>query len=88
MNDKTTNKSNEVKSNDIDWLAFQYLTGDLPDDAVARFESSLASDQPAREALARAVELTQAVALVESTTRGSPFRRSCAGWSAKTSNYS
>lgn len=52
--------------NQIDWTAFCYVAGDLSDDDVVRFEEQLATDQTAREALARAVELTQAVAAAES----------------------
>lgn len=67
MNNRMTNESNELESRDIDWLAFQYLTDELSADEVARFEACLSVDQLAREALARAVELTHAVAVVEST---------------------
>lgn len=66
MND---NMNNDLKSTDIDWLAVQYLTGDLTEDAAARFETCLAGDQAAREALSRAVELALAVSVVESTAR-------------------
>jgi len=68
MNDSLTNRSNALKSMDAEWLAFQYFTGELPDDAVVEFEEYLENDQQTREALARAVELAQAVAMVESTT--------------------
>lgn len=52
--------------NDLDWSAFCYLSGEMVAEDSAAFEELLASDQPAREALARAVELTQAVASAES----------------------
>ena len=51
--------------NDLDWAAFCYAAGELSPDEVADFELRLAEDQGAREALARAVELTQAVAAAE-----------------------
>jgi hypothetical protein len=58
---------NERSSPDqLDWLAFCYAVGELNDAESAQFEARLASDQVAREALARAVELTQSVAAAES----------------------
>lgn len=50
-----------------DWIAFQYFAGELSEEAALGFEASLEVDQSARESLARAVTLTQAVALAEST---------------------
>jgi hypothetical protein len=51
--------------NDLDWLAFCYAAGELTADDAEQFEARLADDQAAREALARAVELTQTVAAAE-----------------------
>jgi hypothetical protein len=51
---------NEME-NDLDLLAFCYLTDDLSSAAKAVFELRLATEQPAREALARAVELSAAL---------------------------
>jgi len=55
--------------NELDWVAFCYAAGELDPAEAEQFESRLADDQTAREALARAVELTQAVAVAESETR-------------------
>ena len=55
-------------TNDLDWTAFCYAAGELSSEEVADFEQRLAEDQGAREALARAVELTQAVAAAETLT--------------------
>jgi len=52
-------------NNDLDWLAFCYAAGDLDAIEAEQFEARLADDQAAREALARAVELTQTVAAAE-----------------------
>src|SRR5437764_4396286 len=52
-------------SNDLDWLAFCYAAGELGSAEAEFFEARLADDQAAREALARAVELTQTVAAAE-----------------------
>jgi hypothetical protein len=52
------------KPDDLDWLAFCYIADELSPDEVERFESRLADDQEAREAVARAVDLTRAVAAV------------------------
>lgn len=46
----------------IDWHAFCYVANELSAEERLAFEESLAIDQVAREALARAVELTRAVA--------------------------
>jgi hypothetical protein len=54
------------EQNELDWLALQYIAGDLDSVATERFELRLADDQAAREAVARAVELTQVVAAAES----------------------
>ncbi len=43
---------------DLDWLAFCYIAGELPPNDAEAFETRLADDQAAREAVARAVELT------------------------------
>jgi hypothetical protein len=51
--------------NDLDWLAFSYAAGELTSAEAEQFELRLADDQPAREALARAVELCQVVAAAE-----------------------
>jgi ferric-dicitrate binding protein FerR (iron transport regulator) len=52
--------------NELDWSAFCYAAGELSPAEAEAFEQRLASDQAAREALARAVQLTQAVASAES----------------------
>jgi hypothetical protein len=53
-------------TDDLDWQAFCYAAGELSPTAAAEFEERLGSDQAAREALARAIELTQAIASAES----------------------
>ena len=60
--------------NQIEWTAFCYVAGELSDDEVVQFEEQLAHDQTAREALARAVGLTQAVAAAESLPVALPQR--------------
>jgi hypothetical protein len=54
------------RASQLDWSAFCYAAGELSPAEVERFEARLADDQQAREALARAVELTQAVVAAES----------------------
>jgi hypothetical protein len=51
--------------NGLDWLAFCYAAGELDASEAEAFESRLAEEQSAREALARAVELAQTVAAAE-----------------------
>jgi ferric-dicitrate binding protein FerR (iron transport regulator) len=48
------------------WLAFRYVAGEMSLDETESFERRLDGDQEAREAVARAVELTGAVAAVRS----------------------
>lgn len=54
------------EQNELDWLAFQYVAGELDADAAVAFELRMAQEQSVREATARAVELTQLVAAAES----------------------
>jgi hypothetical protein len=49
--------SDHSEQSELEWLAFQYVAGELPGDDAAGFEERLATDQLAREAVARAVEL-------------------------------
>lgn len=55
---------------DQEWRAFRYVSGDLADDELTQFETELETSQSAREAVARAVELGNLVALAE-TRNGS-----------------
>jgi hypothetical protein len=57
--------------NELDWLAFCFLSGEMSPAEAERFEARLEGEQEAREALARAVELTQVVAAVEATCEAS-----------------
>ena len=59
-----------MNDSDLNWLAFRYIAGEMPDEELATFEQSLAESQPAREAVAAAVLLAQAVALAENTAAG------------------
>jgi hypothetical protein len=49
---------------DLHWTAFLYVAGELSPDEASRFESRLADDQDARDAVAEAVELAGALAIV------------------------
>jgi anti-sigma-K factor RskA len=51
---------------DLDWLAFQYVAGELSAIECEAFELRLADDQAAREAVARAVDLSGALASARS----------------------
>jgi hypothetical protein len=57
--------SNREYGNELDWLAFCYAAGEMTPAEADVFEQRLADDQAAREALARAVELTEVVATAE-----------------------
>jgi hypothetical protein len=48
-------------NNDLHWLSFRYVCGELTADEETAFELRLADDQRAREAVAKAVELHEAI---------------------------
>jgi anti-sigma factor RsiW len=56
-------ENNELGCGDLGWLAFRYVAGELSPDEQAAFEARLDTDQLVREAVAREVELAQAVAI-------------------------
>jgi hypothetical protein len=68
---------------EVHWLAFQYVCGELPADDAAAFERRLEDDQAAREAVAEAVGLTEAVTFL-SPAMATPRRpaRYALGWMA------
>jgi hypothetical protein len=53
-------------NDELDWLAFRYVAGEMTADEEERFEERLARDQLAREAVDHAVELNEAIRLVAS----------------------
>lgn len=64
-------------SDELHWLAFRYATGELNAEEEAAFEERLAEDQAAREALAQAVELHQALLFIaaDQSAHRQPVRR-------------
>ena len=79
-------KVNE-RENQLEWTAFCYASGELTPAETEQFELRLADDQEAREALARAVELTQVVAAAESTCGDlvAPAARKQTSWTTRLS---
>jgi hypothetical protein len=60
-----------IMSRDIDelyWAAFRYTADEMSADESAEFEKRLEAEQPAREAVARVVELSQVVRTVSAET--------------------
>ena len=53
-----------VPEAELGFEAFRYVAGEMSDAESAEFEERLAIDQPAREAVARAVEIAQAVTVL------------------------
>src|SRR5581483_4686106 len=74
-------------THDLDWLAFCYAAGELDPREAEAFEARLADDQVVREALARAVELTQVVAAAETQSPDfvSPAAHTNLDWSRRLS---
>lgn len=60
----------QLPDDDLAWLAFRYVVGELDSEESAAFEDRLDRDQSAREAVAGAV------ALVEGVVHATPARRS------------
>ncbi len=50
------------EQSELDWLAFRYVAGEMTADESVTFEARLADEQHAREAVSRAVELTERLA--------------------------
>ena len=75
------------RENQLEWTAFCYASGELNPAESEQFELRLADDQEAREALARAVELTQVVAAAESTCGDlvAPAARKQTSWTTRLS---
>jgi hypothetical protein len=59
---------NHLQPNDLAWDAFRYAAGEMDAAEAAQFEERLAVEQPAREALAAAIELAQVSCLAMSGT--------------------
>jgi hypothetical protein len=80
-------RENQLEENQLEWTAFCYAAGELGPVEAEQFEVRLADDQEAREALARAVELTQVVAAAESQVGDlvAPAARKSASWSTRLS---
>ena len=65
MNHLTPESDNPV-DRDLNWIAFQYVTNELSADDSQKFESLLAENQSAREALAQATRLMEGLHAIES----------------------
>lgn len=57
-----SNPSDRDETDQLDWLAFRFISDELSEEETAEFETRLADDQLARESVARAVELTELIA--------------------------
>ena len=68
---------------DPGFVAFRYVAGELTDAEAAAFEERLAVDQAAREAVARAVEIAQAVTVLGPQAQTAGRVRSVADLGAK-----
>ena len=56
-------ETNGESRSDLDWLAFQYVSGELPSDEADQFEARLLEEPEVAEAVATAVALGEAVSL-------------------------
>ena len=85
-NDKATHPTlDHYPADELAWLAYCFVTGELSEGDAAAFEQRLSVDQAAREAVAEAVELCQAAAVacsreVEQPTPARVAKRA-ASWS-------
>jgi anti-sigma-K factor RskA len=55
----------KLTQTELDWLAFRYVAGELPASEAESFESLLADEQTARDAVVHAVELSQTILAAE-----------------------
>ena len=75
------NSQTWTPQDDLEWLAFRYISGELTDGELSDFETRLAEDQVAREAVARSVQMTHAVvSLAEAETAGPVLVRPLFRW--------
>lgn len=80
------NWNSAESSNDLDWLAFCYVAGELDESQRVAFEAMLAEDQAARDAVVQAVNLsrslaaTHRVAAIQSAAPGSRYFGTVARW--------
>ena len=58
---KSNDSNFQTDSSDLDWRAFCYVTGELTESESLQFEADLATSQPLREAVARAVSGLQLI---------------------------
>jgi hypothetical protein len=79
-------KMTRDQAEQLDWEAFRYITEEMTSVEIEAFEQRLATDQAAREAVAEAVELTQAIASCEhdsvsvATRERTPTRAARLAW--------
>jgi anti-sigma-K factor RskA len=81
-----TTMNHHEQNEELSWLAFRYVAGDLTVAEVEEFEERLAIDQSAREAVAQSVELYHAIAAVEASVAAQPVmiaRRFTSTWSQR-----
>ncbi len=67
MTEISNNLSNENSPDDLEWIAFQYLSNELSEQESDAFETRLAQTQEAREALTRATQLVAGLKSMELT---------------------
>jgi hypothetical protein len=77
----------DLPHDELDWLAYRYVAGELSPDEEQSFEARLGDDQPAREAVEQAFELTQAMriaarSLPEPASGGARVTGRFYGWAA------
>lgn len=65
MNHHNKHEPAYPQQQELSWLAFRYVAGELTAAETEQFEEQLATDQAAREAVAHSVELYHAVAAAE-----------------------
>ncbi|MDF1746661.1 MAG: hypothetical protein P1V19_23400 [Gimesia sp.] len=65
MTDLPNNSSIKFDTDDLDWLAFQYISNELSEQESEAFEELLTQKQEAREALAGATQLVAGLKSIE-----------------------
>lgn len=68
----TRPEDNRLQCDELDWLAFRYVSNELAETECSAFEARLADDLLAQEAVARAVETTHAVVALMDPMEAAP----------------
>lgn len=62
MGNMSSRQTNQQPAQDLDWMAFCYVTDEMNSEELAEFETRLLEDQAAREAVEKAMQINSIIA--------------------------